>query len=159
MAETSKKIEELLSRTPFFAGLDPEYVAYLARHSSPRTLAVDTVLFVFGDDACDFYLVTKGQVCVEVAAIEGPALELQRLGPGAVLGWSWLFAPYKWTFQARATEPAEVLEFDGARILARSERDPAFGYQVIKRFSALMSERLNFARQKMMEEWSPAGFA
>jgi hypothetical protein len=34
-----------------------------------------------------------------------------------------------------------------------------FGYELLKRFAALMSERLHFARQKMMQEWKPAGFA
>jgi hypothetical protein len=29
----------------------------------------------------------------------------------------------------------------------------------MKRFSALMSERLGFARRKMMQEWQPPGFA
>jgi CRP/FNR family cyclic AMP-dependent transcriptional regulator len=30
---------------------------------------------------------------------------------------------------------------------------------VLKRFAALMSERLSFARRKMMEAWNPPGFA
>jgi CRP-like cAMP-binding protein len=152
-------IEALLSRTPFFAGLEREYLEYLARQAALRRLAADAVLFAYADEARHFYLVTEGQVSVEVAAIEGPALELQCLGPGAVLGWSWLIAPYRWSFQARAAAPSAVLEFDGTRVLARCERDPAFGYEIVKRFSSLMSERLNFARQKMMEEWKPAGFA
>jgi CRP-like cAMP-binding protein len=154
-----RDIEGLLSRTPLFAGLEPEYLEYLAAHAAAVNLAADAVLFAYGDEARHFYLVADGRVSVEVAAIEGPALELQRLGPGAVLGWSWLIAPYRWNFQARATARSVVIEFDGPRILARCERDPAFGYELVRRFSALMSERLNFARQKMMEEWKPAGFA
>ncbi|HEU4620321.1 MAG TPA: cyclic nucleotide-binding domain-containing protein [Gammaproteobacteria bacterium] len=154
---STPEVKELLSRNAFFSGLDEEHIEYLAERAKQRSLPKDTVLFAYGDEARHFYLVTAGTVSVEVAAIQGPALELQLLGPGAVLGWSWLIAPYRWTFQARAAEPAAVLEFDGARILARCEQDPAFGYQLVKRFSGLMSERLNFARQKMMEEWRPAG--
>ena len=117
------------------------------------------MLFRHGDDAQHFYLLAGGRVSVQIAAIEGPALELQELGPQAVLGWSWLIAPFKWSFQARATTAADVVEFHGAAILARCESDPAFGYQLIKRFSNLMSERLHFARRKMIEEWKPPGFA
>jgi CRP/FNR family cyclic AMP-dependent transcriptional regulator len=156
---TEHSIKALLSRNPFFSGLKAEYLEYLTEHAATERLARDTVLFAYGEGARHFYLVTEGKVSVEVAAIEGPALELQLLGPGAVLGWSWLIAPYRWNFQARAAEPATVVKFDGARILARCEQDPEFGYQLVKRFSALMSERLHFARQKMMEEWKPAGFA
>jgi CRP-like cAMP-binding protein len=163
MPQTSRDrepdLEELLAATPFFAGLERTYLEYLAEHARPRSLAADAVVFAYGDEARHFYLVTEGRVTVEVAAIEGPALELQSLGPGAVLGWSWLIPPYRWSFQARAAAPSAVLEFDGARILARCERDAAFGYELVKRFSALMSERLHFSRRKMMEEWKPAGFA
>ena len=52
-----------------------------------------------------------------------------------------------------------MLELDGAPILARCEEDPRLGYELLKRFSGLMSERLQFARRKMMDEWKPAGFA
>ncbi len=60
---------------------------------------------------------------------------------------------------ARAVEDSDILEFDGSAILARCEEDPKFGYELFKRFAALMSERLNAARQKMMDQWNPPGFA
>ena len=73
--------------------------------------------------------------------------------------WSWLLPPFKWSFNARAETDSKVLEFDGEAVLKDCESDPAFGYEVIKRFSALMAERLDAAHRKMMEQWSPAGFA
>ncbi len=152
-------LRHILADNAFFAGLAPQHLDFLAEHASRRGLRQQDVLFAYGDKASSFFLVLGGHVSVEVAAIEGPALTLQELGPGAVLGWSWLIAPYRWSFQARATEPSEVLEFDGARILARCEEDAKFGYELLKRFSSLMSERLFFARQRMMAEWKPAGFA
>jgi CRP/FNR family transcriptional regulator, cyclic AMP receptor protein len=48
---------------------------------------------------------------------------------------------------------------DGEGVLAKCEEDPRFGYELLKRFSALMSERLRHARLKMMEEWQPPGMA
>ena len=152
-------IEKLISESTFFSGLPAALIAFLSEHAKRRRLAADEVLFRYGDHARHFYLIVDGSVSVEVAAIEGPALELQQLGTGAVLGWSWLIPPFKWSFQARATAAANVIAFDGAAILAGCDANPVFGYELLKRFSALMSERLNFARQKMMEEWKPAGFA
>lgn len=151
--------EEILAGNRFFGGLAPEYLAYLAERCERNRLGKDEVLFRHGDKARYFYLVLSGRLNVEVAAIEGPALELQALEPGAVVGWSWLIPPYRWHFQARAEAPTEVLEFDGAAILERCEQDPKLGYELLKRFSALMSERLQFARRKMMDEWKPPGFA
>ena len=60
---------------------------------------------------------------------------------------------------ARAVEDTDVLEFDGNALLKRCEEDPKFGYELFKRFTALMSERLEAARQKMMDQWNPPGFA
>jgi CRP/FNR family transcriptional regulator, cyclic AMP receptor protein len=148
-----------LDRCSFFHGLAPEYLDFLARHAARRIVADGDMLFRHGDSARSFFLVLSGHVSVEIPAIEGPVLQLQDLGPGDVVGWSWLIAPHKWNFQARVTLAAEVLEFDGAAVLEHCEQDPRFGYELLKRFSALMSERLRLARDRMMQEWKPAGFA
>jgi len=153
------KIEKKLAEERFFAGFKAKDLSFLAGCAKTRRLRKDQVLFRYGAPADEFYLLLSGLITLEVAAIEGPPLILQSLGRGAVLGWSWLIPPYKWSFQARAGEETEILAFDGKAILARCEAEPAFGYDVLKRFSTLMSERLNYARSRMMEEWNPPGFA
>lgn len=152
-------VDRLVAESDFFRGLPAEHLAFLTAHAAEKRLNADDVLFRHGDAAGHFYLVADGSISVEVAALEGPPLEMQELGPGAVLGWSWLIAPYKWSFQARAKVPSTVVEFDGTAILAHCDAEPMFGYELLKRFSSLMSERLEFARRKMMEEWKPAGYA
>lgn len=154
-----KSIERYIAEHEFFAGLAQSSVGFLADCANKRKVKEDEVLFSYGAKADRFYIVLSGRVTVEVSAIQGPPLELRNLGPDEILGWSWLIPPYKWHFQARAEESTEVLEFDGEAILARCESDPAFGYDLFKRFSGLMSERLAAAREKMMNEWSPPGFA
>ena len=39
-----------------------------------------------------------------------PDVAIETLGPGAVLGWSWLFPPHTWQFGAVATEPTLTIE-------------------------------------------------
>jgi CRP/FNR family cyclic AMP-dependent transcriptional regulator len=155
----ANSIEQRIAASALFSGLGRDYIGILAAHAEARRVAQGEMLFRYGERSDRFYLVERGHVSVEVAAIEGPALELQDLGPGATLGWSWLIAPHTWSFQARAKTAVDLLEFDGNAILARCEDNPSFGYQVLKRFAALMSERLSFARRKMMEAWNPPGFA
>lgn len=154
-----QNIKKLVADNEFFSRLAPEYMDFLADHAKIRTISDGEVLFQYGQKADHFYLIATGEVSVGVTAIQGPALELQRLGPGEFIGWSWLIPPYKWSFQARVTAPGEVLEFDGAAVLAQCEQDSRFGYELLKRFSALMSERLDFARRRIMAEWNPQGFA
>ena len=156
---TDANIAAELAGNPFFEGLDRDVLTFLASHAQSRALAADEVLFPYGAPADAFYLVRSGRIKVEVAAITGLPLGLQELEPGAVLGWSWLIPPYRWHFQARAVTDSEVLVFDGAAILQRCEQEPAFGFALLKRFSQLMSERMEQARRTMMETWTPPGFA
>ncbi|AWN17926.1 Crp/Fnr family transcriptional regulator [Salinisphaera sp. LB1] len=156
---TDSSIESDLLTEAFFTGLPPTAITFLAGCASQRQIHKDDILFHHGQRADRFYLLQHGCISIEVVAIEGPSLELQSLGPGKILGWSWLIPPYSWHFQARVEEPGHVIEFDGEAILAHCEADAEFGYALLKRFSALMSRRLEYAREKMMNEWRPPGFA
>jgi CRP/FNR family cyclic AMP-dependent transcriptional regulator len=156
---TASSIATSLGTATLFAGLSREFLEILAAHAKPRSIGDNQVLFHYGDPARSFYLITSGRVSVEVAALEGPSLQLQDLPPGAVLGWSWVIPPHRWSFQARAEGPTQIIEFDGTAVLAECEINPRFGYQLLRRFAALMSERLQYARQRMIEEWRPEGFA
>jgi CRP/FNR family transcriptional regulator, cyclic AMP receptor protein len=156
---SSQSIGDYLSTRAFFSELDQDYMKFLADSATEMRIKKGDVLFQQGERADKFYLLRKGQVSVQVPALMGPVLEIQTLGEGQMLGWSWLIPPYRWNFQARALEDSDLLEFDGSAILARCEKDPKFGFELFKRFAALMSERLDAARQKMMDAWNPPGFA
>jgi len=150
---------EYLSTHVFFSELKTEFVELLSEHVKTLEINKGDILFHLGERADKFYIIRHGCVSVQVPALMGPTLEIQSLCKDQVLGWSWLIPPYQWHFQAKAEENSVLLEFDGASLLARSEQYPEFGYQLLKRFASLMSERLDISRQKMMDEWNPSGFA
>ncbi|MCP4873894.1 MAG: cyclic nucleotide-binding domain-containing protein [Gammaproteobacteria bacterium] len=154
-----QSIEDYLSSHTFFSGLADSYLEFLANSATEVNYKEGDALFKQGAAADQFYLLRNGRVSVQVPALVGPTLEIQSLGADQMLGWSWLIPPYRWSFQARVMENTDLLQFDGSAILARCEQDPKFGYELFKRFTALMSERLDAARQKMMDQWNPPGFA
>jgi CRP-like cAMP-binding protein len=145
-----QSIENYLSTHAFFSELDSDFIEFLSDSAAELSIQHGDVLFKQGERADKFYLLRNGQVSVQVPAL---------VGEDQILGWSWLIPPYKWSFLARAVEDSELLEFDGSAILAHCEEDPKFGYELFKRFASLMSERLDAARQKMMDQWNPPGFA
>jgi len=153
------QIQEFLAAQDLFAGLTDEQRAFLAQNAEVQTYDRDQVIAREGEKADRFLLILEGELAVEVPAIAGPRLEITRLGSEQIFGWSWLIEPYKWHFNARTTQPTKVLEFKGEAILNHCEEDPAFGYALFKRFSTLMGVRLEAAQRKMMDQWSPAGFA
>ncbi|MDH3636303.1 MAG: cyclic nucleotide-binding domain-containing protein [Gammaproteobacteria bacterium] len=156
---SKQSIEDYLSDHAFFSGMDDSYVKFLSDSATELQMKMGDVLFQYGKPADKFYLLREGQMSIQVPALMGPALDIQTLGNDQILGWSWLIPPYRWSFMARALEDSDLIEFDGSAILARCQEDPKFGYELFKRFAALMSERLDAARQKMMDQWNPPGFA
>jgi len=38
---------------------------------------------------------------------------LYTVEPGDVVGWTWLFPPYRWKFDLRAVEEVHAISFDG----------------------------------------------
>jgi CRP/FNR family transcriptional regulator, cyclic AMP receptor protein len=150
---------EYLSAHEFFSEFSDDVLKFLCECSSTREIKKGQILFRQGEHADKFYVVRNGRISIQMPAIMGPTLEIQTLGKGQVLGWSWLISPYQWNFQTKAEEDSELLQFDGTAILARCEQETKFGYELLKKFAGLMSVGLNVACQKMMDEWNPAGFA
>ncbi len=150
---------DYLQSHSIFKGMPDQHIETLAKAARNQTYQQGTALFKQGDSANHCYIVVSGQVSVEIPSIYGPPLVVQKIGKEGVLGWSWLIPPYQWTFRAIAETDSEVIEFDGVALRKACEADPSLGYPLMKRFAALMSERLHEAREEMMESWSPAGIA
>jgi hypothetical protein len=76
---------------------------------------------------------------------------IEQLGPGSVVGWSWMFPPYRWHFGAVAAEQTLSVEFDGAGVQGLCNDDPALGYEITRRFSAVLIDRLQAARMRLID--------
>jgi CRP-like cAMP-binding protein len=77
---------------------------------------------------------------------------VQIIGPGEVLGWSWLFPPYYWQFDTRALEPTTAIFFYGTRLREQCEQDHAFGYEMMKRMTQVVIHRLQAARKQLLSK-------
>jgi len=156
---TQDEITNYLRLHTTFSNLDPAHLEVLVQHAQEKSFVVGDMLFRQMDLAENFYILLEGSIKVQVPAIMGPALVVQTLEASDILGWSWLIPPYKWIFEAMAELDSRVLVFDGKALLQHCETDKVFGYTLMKIFAGLMSERLHAARIKMMDSWSPAGWA
>ena len=156
-----QKFDQLdyLKTHSIFKGVTDEQIKILSSYAHLRHYEPGDCLFKQGESADHFYIVVSGRVSVEVPAIYGPPLIVQTIADEGVLGWSWLIPPYRWAFEAIAQNETDVIELDGAALRNACEVDPALGYQLMKSFAGLMSQRLHEAREKMMENWSAPGFA
>ena len=135
---------------PFVEGCSPELLNHLAEFA--KTVKKGEVIFSEGEYADRFYLICEGKICLEYGSNGEPGITIQILGPGDMLGWSWLYPPFEWLFSARAIEPCKVVAFNAASLLSRAEEDPAFGYELMKRISKQVIQRLQATRTRLVEE-------
>jgi membrane protein DedA with SNARE-associated domain/rhodanese-related sulfurtransferase len=78
------------------------------------------------------------------------AERLVQLG-GNGLGWSWLFPPHYAQFSIRAMEPTKTIFFYGTRLRQQCEADHDFGYEIMKRFAAVVIKNLKGIQQNLVE--------
>src|SRR5207302_3274823 len=95
-----------------------------------------------GQSAYELYFITEGNAVVESCVPRADDLPLQLVRAGDVLGWSWLFPPFNWHFQARALEPTKAIVLDVARLLVACEHDPGLGYRLMNRVVQVVVNRL-----------------
>ncbi len=74
---------------------------------------------------------------------------------GDILGWSWLFPPYRWTLGAVTLGQSEVFDFDGTAVRARLDADPRLGYEMTRRFLAVAANRLQATRLRLLQLMPP----
>jgi len=146
-----RSLVELLGDVPFLAGLAADRLDLLAGCASNVHFDAGAHLFREGDEAAVFYVIRHGEVAVETFVPARGAVTIETIGPGEVLGWSWLFAPYRWHFDARALSPVRATGFDGTCLRGKCESDPALGYELMGRFAQVLIERLQWTRLRLLD--------
>ena len=148
MVET---LEPLLTEHPFFRGLAPGDIRFLAGCVKNARFQAGQVIFREGEDADQFYLIRDGRVALEIFAPGRGSAPILTLGAGDSLGWSWLVPPYKWRFDARAIEATRAFALDGKCLREKCDQDSRLGYELLKRIAAIIAERLHATRLQMLD--------
>jgi CRP/FNR family transcriptional regulator, cyclic AMP receptor protein len=136
----------------FLEGADGEFLNHLEEFSQERNLPANTFLFHEGDYADRCYLLLSGRIALKMESDCALPELLDIIGPGRVVGWSWLFPPFKWHLSARTLEPCEAVVLDGAALLIRAEEDPKFGFELLRRLSKQVILRLQSTRSRLAME-------
>ena len=100
-----KSLEVQIAEHPFLKGISPVHLKVLAALAMHSRFEAGESIFREGDPANRFYLIQQGKVALESGVGDRGTILIQTIGAGDVLGWSWLFPPYYWHFDARALEP------------------------------------------------------
>jgi len=147
------ELEPLAARValhPFLAGMNRTQLALLRECAMATHFKKRETILREGEFANRFYLIESGRVVLDSGAGSGKPLVIETIGPGDLLGWSWMFPPYVWQFTARAVEPTTAIFFYGTILREYCEKDHSLGYELFKRMSVVMMKRLQAARRQML---------
>jgi CRP-like cAMP-binding protein len=135
---------------PFLQSFSSEHQATLAECAMPTTFKAGQLIFREGEMANRFYLILEGRAALEAEAEDRPAVVVDSVAAGEVLGWSWLFPPYTWNFTARALEPVRAIFFYGTWLRERCATDPALGYELMRHTASILIRRLQATRKELI---------
>ena len=148
MIDTS---EYVLGDQPFLKGLPPAHLVAIAECAHPVTFASGEYVFHEGDPANHFYIITYGQVSLELYVPGRGSHVIQTVEKDEVLGWSWLFPPYRWHFDGRALTMIRAIDFNGLCLRGKCDADHDLGYDLMQRFAQTMMARLQATRLQLLD--------
>jgi CRP/FNR family cyclic AMP-dependent transcriptional regulator len=134
---------------PFLAELPR--VSALEPYARAVTFTSGNRIFEENGEADGFWLIHRGRVALDLHVPGSGDVVIETLGDWDVLGWSWLFPPYRWHFGAKALTGTNAIEFDAAPVRAACFADPVLGHALTGRFLGVMADRLQAARIRLLD--------
>ena len=146
-----KTIRDLLAEQGFFADMGAEHLDTIAGCGHNATYSDGEHLFREGRPADTFHLVRHGRVAVEILVPGRGPLVVDTRDEGEVVGWSWLFPPYRWRLDARAVGVVRTVAIDGHCLREKAEADHDLGYALIRRITAVIIGELEATRLQLVD--------
>ncbi|MGD3113037.1 cyclic nucleotide-binding domain-containing protein [Streptomyces sp. YGL11-2] len=140
-----------MTTTPLLQHLPPNGRDRLLAFAHEVSFAEGTRIFEEGGAADRFWIIRTGSVNLDIRiATRRPAV-VDVLGPGDLLGWSWLVPPYRWRMGAEAFTLVRAHEFDATRVRALCEADSVLGLVVTRRVLDVVARRLLATRRRAVD--------
>ncbi|NIK59147.1 Crp/Fnr family transcriptional regulator [Kribbella shirazensis] len=143
-----------MSSAGLYDGLSAHEREALLRTSHEEFYDDGERLFDEGGYAGFCWLIRHGRVALDSTVPGRGQVVVQTLGPGDLLGWSWLIPPYRWHFGARAVGTVEATVFDGEQLKALADQDPRLGYVLTRHLLGVVLDRLQSTRARLLDLYS-----
>jgi len=149
-----ENLERIIAEHPFFADLESDYTRLLVGCASNVRFDSGAYIFKEGGDANEFYLIRAGRVALEVFAPHRRPIIVDTLSEGEVLGWSWLLPPHRWKFHAHVIAETRAIALDGKCLRSKCEQNHDLGYELLKRFAKIITQRLEATRFQLLDVYA-----
>jgi CRP-like cAMP-binding protein len=149
-----KRLDSPLLDHPFFAGMSKRFLREIEPFATAIHFPEGEFVFREGDRANCFFLIVDGKIALQSEARGRGTIVIETIESGQALGWSWLFEPFTWHFDARTVRPTDALMLDATRLRALCEKHPRLGYEVTKRIAELVIHRLHETQLRLGDVYS-----
>ncbi len=123
----------------------------LAATASERSYQAGDTLFESDAEASEFFIVRSGLVALEMPAPGREPLIVETLGPGELVGISWVFEPYRWNWRAFAWSDVTAVAFDAPAVRDAAHQDPALRVALLELVAREAVSRLHATRVRLMD--------
>jgi CRP-like cAMP-binding protein len=144
----------LREQSPLLSKLTNTELELFEALSREITAPDGTILFEEGADADSFYLIAQGKVALELASAGRSPMIIQTLGPGDLVGLSWLLPPHRWNWRARVVGESRLVVFDAVEVRRQCEENRDLALDVYQVLAAEMADRLHSTRLRLLDLYS-----
>ena len=149
--ESPEELEQELADHPFFKGLPAGLLHAAAAGAKHRSYRAGEFLLREGRAADEFFAILDGKVALEVFAADRRRITIQTVGPGEVLGWSWLAPPHRWSLDAIAVKATHAITVEASALWARFSAQPSEGYEFLLRLVPVLAGRIQSMEMQLLE--------
>ena len=148
---TEESLARALGEHAFFKGLSQSQLGELAGVATEIEMEPRSMIFEEGGHADSAYAIVDGSVALDLSVSHRRHHIVQTLHSGEMLGWGWLFPPHRWSFSALALDGAHLIRFEADQLRALQDEDCLLGYEMMKRFARVMTDRLAATRLQLVD--------
>ena len=143
---------EGLANMDLFEGVDSNMIAEVEEIAETGRAQAGEIIFEEQHDAKDIYLLRCGAVTLSFGFVyqgQSLAVNIKKLRPGELMGWSALTSAQRLSARAMADTDVEYLKIPADKLRQVMDREPRMGYLVMDRITDLASKRLLAHREQL----------
>lgn len=144
------KLDSLVQSSKLLSRLREEDLEFLGSVATEVALPAGTVAMSEGESADQFFIVAEGKVGLELVSEGREPVIVETLGPGDLVGVSWLFPPYRWAWTARAVVDSSLVSFDAVQVRKRSDDDVELRNRLLESIGRAAIRRLQATRLQLL---------
>ncbi len=134
-----------------FTGLDGNQISQLTPYMVECQFPKDAMIFEQGQTADFLYILLSGEVVVRYKPYDGPPLNVARIEPGGVFGWSAALRRDVYTSGAIAVTETVAYRIRGSNLQVICAEHPNTGKILLERLASVIAERLRSTHTQVLD--------